>query len=218
MPTTFTENPRDLAFLLSEANGMLSREAITILSGEGKLLAGTVLGKVLYGTITTAAKSGGNTGNGTISAVTVIGATGAKTGVYRLRFTAATTWNLVDPDGFEIGSGANGVANANDLAFTTTAGGTPFVAGDGFDITVPAGSGKYVASPNALTVGKEGAETACAILAYEVDATSADVSTVGITNDAEVKKPMLVYAASVNDDTKKAAKLVQLRSVTIKAR
>lgn len=218
MPTTFTETPRDLAFLLSEANGMLSREAITILSGEGKLKAGTVLGKILYGAISTAAKSGGNTGNGTISAPTVIGGSGAKVGVYKLRFTAATTWTLVDPEGFEVGSGANGVANANDLAFTTTAGGTPFVAGDGFDITVAAGSGKYVASPHAITAGKEGAEIACAVLAYEVDATSADASAVAITNDAEVKKPMLVYAASVDDSTKQATKQTQLRAVTIKAR
>lgn len=218
MPTTFTETPRDLAFLLSEANGMLSREAITVLSGEGKLKAGTVLGKVLYGAVTTAAKSGGNTGNGTISAVTVIGGSGAKTGVYRLRFTSATAWNLVDPDGFEVGSGANGVANANDLAFTTTAGGTAFVAGDGFDITVAAGSGKYVASPHALTAGKEGGEIACAVLAYEVDATSADAPGVAITNDAEVKKPMLVYAASVDDSTKQTTKQTQLRAVTIKAR
>lgn len=218
MPTTFTETPRDLAFLLSEANGMLSREAITILSGEGKLSAGTVLGKILYGAATAAAKSGGNTGNGTISAVTVIGGSGAKTGVYKVRFTAATTWNLVDPDGFEVGAGVTGTPNANDLAFTITAGGTPFVAGDGFDITVAAGSGKYVASPNALTAGKEGAEIACAVLAYETDATSADATAVAITNDAEVKTPMLVYAASVNDSTKKAAKLTQLRAVTIKAR
>lgn len=218
MSTTFTETPRDLAFLLSEANGMLSREAITILSGEGKLKAGTVLGRVLYGAITTGAKSGGNTGNGTISAPSVIGGSGAKTGIYKLRFTAATTWNLVDPDGFEVGSGVNGTANANDLAFTTTAGGTAFVAGDGFDITVAAGSGKYVASPHALTSGKEGAETACAVLAYEVDATSADAPAVAITNDAEVKKPMLVYAASVDDSTKQAAKQTQLRAVTIKAR
>lgn len=127
MPTSFTETPRDLAFVLSEANGMLSREPITVASGSGIVKAGTLLGKV----------------------------------------TA---------------------------------------------------SSKYVPSPNASTVGKEGAETATAILAYEVDATSADVATVGITNDAEVKKPMLIYDSTVDDDTKKAAKLTQLRTVTIKAR
>lgn len=34
------------AFIKSEANGDLSRETVTILSGSGKLLAGTVLGKI----------------------------------------------------------------------------------------------------------------------------------------------------------------------------
>jgi hypothetical protein len=216
MATTFTETPRDLAFLLSEANGYLSRENITIASGSNKLKAGTVLGKITIGAITTAAKSGGNTGNGTISGPTALA--GAKAGIYKLRFTAATTWTLLDPDGFSIGTGVNGTANDNDLAFTTTAGGTAFVAGDGFDITVAAGSGKYVASPAAITAGKVGAETAVAVLGYEVDATSADVSVVAVTNDAEVKQPMLVFDASVDDSTKIAAKIAQLRLVKIKAR
>jgi hypothetical protein len=216
MATTFTETPRDLAFLLSEANGYLSRENIIIASGSNKLKAGTVLGKISIGAITTAAKSGGNTGNGTISGPTALA--GAKAGIYKLRFTAATTWTLLDPDGFSIGTGVNGTANDNDLAFTTTAGGTAFVAGDGFDITVAAGSGKYVASPTAITAGKVGAETAVAVLGYEVDATSADVSVVAVTNDAEVKQPMLVFDASVDDSTKIAAKIAQLRLVKIKAR
>lgn len=34
------------AFIKSEANGDLSRETVTIASGNGKLLAGTVLGKI----------------------------------------------------------------------------------------------------------------------------------------------------------------------------
>lgn len=127
MPTTFTETPRDLAFILSEANGLLSREVLTIKSGSGKLKAGSVLGMV----------------------------------------TADS---------------------------------------------------KYVLSPHASTAGKEGAETAKAILAYEVDATSADVQAVCITNDAEVKNLMLVYDATVNDNGKRTTKQTQLRAVNIKAR
>lgn len=127
MPTSFTETPRDLAFILSESNRTRSREVLTIKSGAGKLAAGTVLGRV----------------------------------------TADS---------------------------------------------------KYVASPNAETVGFEGAETATAILGYEIDATSADIDAVCITDDAEVKDAMLVFEASVNDSTKRAAKLTQLRAVGIKAR
>lgn len=124
---TFTESARPLAFLLSEANGLLSRDTVTIASGAGKLEAGTALGQV------TASK-------------------------------------------------------------------------------------KYVASPHTEVAGIEGAETAVAVLAYPVDATAADVEAVVVNKDAEAKAPMLVFHASVNDATKRNAKLTQLRSVGIKAR
>ncbi|WP_394689044.1 head decoration protein [Hoeflea sp.] len=127
MPTSFTETPRDLAFILSEANRNRSREVLTIRSGAGKLHAGTVLGKV----------------------------------------------------------------TADE---------------------------KYVTSPHAEVAGLEGAETATAILGYEVDATEADVDAVCISDDAEVKDAMLVFSASVDDETKRTAKLTQLRAVGIKAR
>lgn len=44
--TATTESKRDLAFLVSEAPGTLSRETVTIASGAGALPAGRVLGKV----------------------------------------------------------------------------------------------------------------------------------------------------------------------------
>lgn len=124
-----TMGPRALAFVLSEQEGVgeISREVVTIASGEGQIKPGTILGQV----------------------------------------TA---------------------------------------------------SEKYVVSPNAEVVGKEGAETASAILAYGVDATSADVEAVVLKRIAAVKKPMLLFDASVDDDTKKAAKLAQLAAVDIIAR
>ncbi len=124
---TFTEKARPLAFVLSEGNGYVSREVLTIASGSGKLGAGTLLGKI----------------------------------------TA---------------------------------------------------SGKHTFSPNASTVGIEGAETAVAILGYPVDATSADVQVACIANHAEVKDPMLIVHSTVNDSTKRNTKLTQLRAVGIKAR
>lgn len=79
-------------------------------------------------------------------------------------------------------------------------------------------SGKLVASPNASVVGKEGAETATAILAYGVDATDADVEAVVVDAVCEVKGPELIYHSSVDDATKKAAKATQLRAAIIKVR
>lgn len=47
MSTPLTENLKRTAhYLVSEANGYQSREAIVIASGAGKVLAGTVLGRV----------------------------------------------------------------------------------------------------------------------------------------------------------------------------
>lgn len=124
---TKTEGPRALAFVLSEGNGQISREVVTIVSGSGVLEPGTVLGQV------TASK-------------------------------------------------------------------------------------KYAISANAEVVGKEGAEIAKAVLAYKVDATSADVEAVVVARHAEVKEPMLIFDASVNDAIKSAAKLAQLGAATIIAR
>lgn len=44
--TTYTEPARPLEFLISEANGQLSREQVTIASGTAALVAGRVLGKI----------------------------------------------------------------------------------------------------------------------------------------------------------------------------
>ena len=122
-----TEGARDLEFLLSEGNGKISREVVTIKSGAGKLAPGTVLGALTTG-------------------------------------------------------------------------------------------GKYVPSAHAEVTGSEGAEVAKAVLAYGVDATSADVSAVVIRRDAEVKKSMLVFAATVSDAAKITTKLGQLAALTIIAR
>lgn len=43
---TYTEPSRPFQFLLSEGEGEISRESITVASGAGVLLPGTVLGKV----------------------------------------------------------------------------------------------------------------------------------------------------------------------------
>jgi hypothetical protein len=79
-------------------------------------------------------------------------------------------------------------------------------------------SGKYVVSPNAEVVDKEGAETATVILGYAVDATSADVEAVVVDRDAEAKLPMLTFDASVDDDTKQSAKIAQLDAAGIRVR
>lgn len=165
---------------LIAGNLKLVTQPITILSGEGVVKRGTVLGQQTSGAATAAAKSGGNTGNGTCTAVSSKGI--AVTGVYKVRCTIAgtntATFDLYKPDGGLIdqeqlsGSGGTAVfANAH-LGFTITDGSTDFIVGDGFDITVAAASGKYRVS---VATATDGSQVPSAISVDLYDATSADM-------------------------------------------
>lgn len=284
--TTYTEPYRAFEALLSEGDGSISREAITVEAGAGALDAGTVLGKitragngaVVTGSIATtvltvtAVTSGtltvgqyisgsnvtagsyitafgtgtggtgtytvsesstassttitataayatawsGNTGTGTVGAITVAAA--AKPGTYKVVFgvAASNKGNFIveDPDGIIIGQGDATVAfSAGGLAFTISDD-TDFVAGDGFDIVVAAGSGKYAGYDDGLN---NGAQTAVAVLMQAVDATSADVSATAIVRLAEVKKDGLQWIAAV-DSTAKTKAYSDLALVNIIAR
>lgn len=80
-------------------------------------------------------------------------------------------------------------------------------------------SGKYRLSPNAQVVGDEGAETAVAVLIEAVDAAAADkIGLVVARGPAIVSKAALVFDASVDDNTKKAAKDAQLSAAGIVSR
>lgn len=157
-------------------------KVVTLLTGQS-VVRGQVLGKVAVGTASSAAKSGGNTGNGTMGSVTV-GA--AQAGVYQLRIITAATdageFQVTDPQGDVVGIGNVGVAfSGGGLSFTLADGATDFIVGDGFDITVAAGSGKYKSSVAAAT---DGSQTPDVIAAETVDATAADKGiTVYISGD-----------------------------------
>lgn len=211
MGIVLTEGAHTAEHLVSEANGTRSREIITVLSGQN-LSRGAVLGRITAGAATAAAKAGGNTGNGTISAITRLA--GAKTGVYTVRFTAATAFNVEDPNGDVIGSGATGAAFSDDVSFTITAGGNAFVAGDGFDITVAEGSGKYKALDTAAT---DGSQIAAGVLYAAVDATSADQKGVANVRDTEVNAGLLVWPSGISNPNKAAA-LAALAAIGIIAR
>lgn len=213
---TFTE-PKNVSDVVKmEYEQPHCREVVTLKSGFGVLAIGAVLGQILIGAATAAAKSGGNTGNGTISAVTV--AIGAKTGVYKVRFTAATVFQVLDPDGNVIGgNGATGAAFADDLGFTITAGGTAFVAGDGFDITVAAGSSKF--APYDPTA-KDGSQNGSAVLLSKSDTTSADVANAVVLarGPSEVAINGLVWGSNVTTQGHKDAAIAALKARGIIAR
>lgn len=209
-----TEGQHKAEFIVTEANGSLSREAVTVLSGQN-LKPGHVLGKVAVGTATGAAVSG-NTGNGAISAVSA-GAT-AKAGVYTANLIEPAanggTFSVEDPDGVNVGTAVVGTPFAGPVNFTIADGATDFVAGDRFRITVAEGSGKYKEYNPANT---DGSQTAVALLLGAVDATGGDKDGVIVARHAEVNAAELIWFSGA-DANQKSAGLAQLKTHDIIAR
>lgn len=153
----------------------LVTKSVTI-TGAAALKRGTILGRVSVGAAGAGVAAGGNTGNGTLSAI-VVGPQ-AKTGVYTLEFTGATTYNVIDPSGNELApgtaAGAYGVTPAPNaqIHWTFTAGGTPMVAGDRITVTVATAATAYKL---AVATANDGSGEPCAVLADDADATLGDV-------------------------------------------
>lgn len=76
-------------------------------------------------------------------------------------------------------------------------------------------SGKFVA---AAATGSDGSQTAAAILFAPVDATSADAPCIVVDTDAIVSHNGLTWGSTINDATKRAAGISQLRATGIKVR
>lgn len=186
---------------LIAGNAKLITDTITV--SAGTLARGTVLGKKTLGAASAAAKSGGNTGTGTITLdpTTPIRAR-AKAGVYTVRCIAAATnggvFEVKDPDGYVIGhvtitGGAGGTAVHDDqIKFTLTDATTDFVVGDGFDVTIAAGDGTYIAS---VATAVDGSQVPAGILVDTADASSGSITT-GMYKAGEFNQNAIVYDSS----------------------
>jgi hypothetical protein len=204
MTTTLTETRHAEGFIVSEANGRLSRDQGTLVSGQ-KVAAGTVLGTIL-GTTATAAALRTNTGNPTFGTINVLPP--AVEGEYTLTMETATTFVVSDPEGNELPHGSTGSAYAEGgLSFTLTAGGTPAAQGDAFTIIVSATSAGYaVYDPTA----NNGQEVATAIALNDTDATSAACHIGVLVRLAEINSSELVWGTNVTTVPQQTAALVQL--------
>ena len=169
----------------------LVTKSITLAAGT--LQRGTVIGQKTVGAATTAAKAGGNTGNGTITmdATTPV-RPGALAGVYTVRMLTATTFRVEDPQGDVLGDGATGVAFDDDIKFVVAVGGTPFIAGDGFDVTLAAGDGTWLVS---VKTASDGSQNPAGILVDYADASVAPVVT-GAYLNGEFNQAALTIDAS----------------------
>lgn len=212
--TTFNEGQHDGEGLLSEANGTRSRGVVRLAGGLGKVAPSTVLAQIAsngQGSSSAVKAGSANTGNGTLGTLSALAA--AMLGVYTVRFTTASAYTVTDPRGRVVGAGANGTPfTGGQILFTTTAGGTPFIAGDGFDVTVTAVPLSFVPSTD---TGTNGSQTAVAVNLYGADTTEGPASVAAILRDAEYAGVDLTYHSTVNDAAKRATKATQLAAVGI---
>lgn len=219
-----TMNPVLSDVLKMEPEQRFGREVGTLLTGlNGKI--GMVLAKRTVDPTaanTTTAARAGNTGNGTITkdATAPVGAN-AWPGVYTVTFvepvTNLGTFQVFRPDGSLLGTGVVGTAFDSEVKFAIADGSTDFVAGDGFRITVPAGDGKLVHCVN--DAQNNGTHRPWGVLLEDVDATDADMKCVVLRRGpAIVRDAGLVWHSSIDDATKKGAKLALLEAQQIVAR
>lgn len=211
--TTLTQSKVALQFLLSEGAGQISRGNITILSGEGKLEAGRVLGRTESAATAAVTTKAGNTGNGvfTIDGTTPVLGTG-KPGRYVVECiepgTNTGTFQVTDPSGVVLGAyTVAAAAFATGIKFTIADGATDFISGDAFFVDVTGVSYKYRSTTLTNT---DGSAVGVAVLGYPVDATSADQSVMAIVRNAEVKAGDLVYDSTVNSAALTAQKVYEL--------
>jgi len=201
--TAFTEQKRPAQFIISESQGQRSRDRVTVASGQ-VLDVGAVVGKKTMGSAT-AAPVAGNTGNGTIGAVTLGPA--AKPGVYRASCiepgTDAGKFIVEDPSGTQIGVATVGVEfAAGGLTFTVSDGATDFVAGDAFTVTVAAGNGE-VAELDPAAV--DGTQRASGILYAAVDASASSKPGIAVVRAAIVAESETVWPDGISADEKAKA-------------
>lgn len=174
--------------LIADAKNLVS-QPIVLLSGN--LVRGTVLGQQNSSPITADAKAG-NTGDGTIGSLSVGGS--VQVGVYTAIATDATHFTVTDPEGNVVGTATVGSAfsTGNQVNFTITAGGTAFVAGDEFDLTVSDATGGFI---ECVKTAVDGSQNPVAILADDADASSGPV-TAGAYVMGEFNGPALTFDAS----------------------
>ncbi len=172
---------------------------VTVKAGSN-LARGTVVGIITLGAVTAAAKAGGNTGTGTcVPDVTTPALANAMVGVYTLRNILAAansgTFRLINPRGdvlgdYTITGGAGGsVITTDQIKVTITDGGVDFIAGDGFDVTIAAGSGQVVES---VATALDGSQYPAGILVDNVNATAGALQG-GMYQTGEFNGNKLIY-------------------------
>jgi hypothetical protein len=167
-----------------------SAAAFTQTPSGGLLDIGVIVGRIAAGAATAVANAG-NTGNGTVSAPSDL--VGVQVGAYAVEFIAPAKFNVYDPFGNLVGEGATGVAFANQIGFTITAGATAFAAGDGFTITVAVNANAGLIVPLNLAAIDGSQNPIGVILRQTVVPANANVPAVVVERFAVLLNDGLIY-------------------------
>ncbi|WP_223478742.1 head decoration protein [Oricola indica] len=129
-----------------EAHPDFCRETTTLLAGDGavrKTVLGTILAMTFAASAIAVAASAdaGNTGNGTLTLADPAYTSAVKPGDYTVVCTtggadATSKFRVEDPLGNQVGTATGGAAFAKQIKFTIAGGGTDFVEGDKFVVSV----------------------------------------------------------------------------------
>ena len=194
--------------LKCEAPNLYSREAVTVLAGDGEdrmLKVGAVIAQRTRSTATVTAGDG-NTGDGEATpADPSLGAL-AEAGIYRLAcITAgvAGTFQVLSPKGYRLPDLTVGEAyEGGHLNLSVADGATDFAVGDTFTIEV-SGDGKVVGlDPTAV----DGTAQAIGIAAYGVTAPDGvDTEVTAILRDAVLADRAIVWPDGITDTARIAA-------------
>lgn len=138
--TTLTEGQHAGEFLVSEDEGTLSRDTVTVLSGQN-LVAGAVIGKITRALAAAPNPAVAGTGNGTMTLVKP--GPDAQTGSYIVKcITAAAnggTFSVTAPDGNALPNATVGTAYKHShLEFLLNDGSTDYIVNDQFTVAVTA--------------------------------------------------------------------------------
>ncbi|VTZ27900.1 putative Head decoration protein [Methylocella tundrae] len=199
MTTVLTEHLHAGAFIVSEEEGLYSRDQIMISNLTAKT-PGTVLGKsgVPGAETATVAADTGNVGTGALvmDATAPIAAT-AIDGVYEviLRATGATaSFDVIDPNGIVVDAGLVGTTFNNQIKFLLSSAGTMTI-GDRWFVTIsrPVGTGD---TWDALNFGAvNGLQIVAGILFGDVDLGAGSQAAAAIVRTAQVRLADLTWPA-----------------------
>lgn len=159
--TALTEGQYTGEFILSEAMGGRSRDAITVLSGQN-LKAGAVVGRVNKGVGKAAIPAVVGTGNGTMSAL--FAGPEVEVGSYVVKCTGLAThggtFSVTTPSGKALpsltltaGAGNTTAYRSRHINFSITDGSTDFAVNDTFTIVVTTGAPAVVGTGNGTISG-----------------------------------------------------------------